>query len=54
MIEAANALGGKTKSKKAIEFVVAAAEEISQIKGLEPDSVDLLTTAMAVSCDPGD
>jgi ubiquinone/menaquinone biosynthesis C-methylase UbiE len=49
MIEAANALGGKTKSGKDIEFVVAAAEEISQIKGLEPASVDLLTSAMAVS-----
>jgi trans-aconitate 3-methyltransferase len=50
MIEAANALGGKTKLEKDIEFVVAPAEEISQIKGLEPDSVDLLTAAMAVSC----
>jgi len=49
MIEAANALGGKIKSGKDIEFVVAAAEEISQIKGLEPASVDLLTSAMAVS-----
>ncbi|PMD39941.1 S-adenosyl-L-methionine-dependent methyltransferase [Hyaloscypha variabilis F] len=47
MIEAANALGGKIKSGKDIEFVVAAAEEISQIKGLEPASVDLLTSAMA-------
>jgi hypothetical protein len=50
MIEAANALGGKTKSGKAIEFVVAPAEEISQIKHLGPSSVDLLTAAMAVSC----
>jgi hypothetical protein len=50
MIEAANELGGKTKSGKDIEFVVSAAEEISQIKDLEPGSVDLLTAAMAVSC----
>jgi len=49
MIKAANTLGGKTKSGKDIEFVVAAAEDISQIKGLEPGSVDLLTSAMAVS-----
>ena len=48
MIEAANALGGKTKSGRDIEFVVAAAEEITRIKGLEPGSVDLLTSAMAV------
>jgi trans-aconitate 3-methyltransferase len=53
MIEAAKALGGKTKSGKDIEFVVAAAEEISQIHGLEPGSIDILTSAMAVSCDPG-
>ena len=50
MIEAANALGGKTKSGKDIEFVVSTAEEISQIKDLKPGSVDLLTAAMAVSC----
>jgi SAM-dependent methyltransferase len=50
MIEAANALGGKTKSEKDIEFVVSTAEEISQIKDLRPGSVDLLTAAMAVSC----
>jgi ubiquinone/menaquinone biosynthesis C-methylase UbiE len=50
MIEAANALGGKTKAGKDIEFVVSMAEEISQIKDLKPGSVDLLTAAMAVSC----
>ena len=54
MIDSANALGGKTKSGKDIEFVIADAEAISQIKGLEPESVDLLTSAMAVSCNPGD
>jgi len=54
MSKAANALGGKTKSRKSIKFMVATTEEISQIKGLEPGSVDLLTTTMAVSCDPGD
>ncbi|PMD24966.1 S-adenosyl-L-methionine-dependent methyltransferase [Hyaloscypha hepaticicola] len=47
MIEAANALGGKTKSGKDIEFVVSTAEDISQIKDLKPSSVDLLTAAMA-------
>jgi trans-aconitate 3-methyltransferase len=48
MIEAANALGGNTKSGNAIEFLVGPAEDISQFKGLEPGSVDLLTAAMAV------
>ncbi|KAH8792615.1 S-adenosyl-L-methionine-dependent methyltransferase [Hyaloscypha finlandica] len=47
MSKAANALGGKTKSRKSIKFMVATTEEISQIKGLEPGSVDLLTTTMA-------
>jgi len=54
MIEAAKALGGKTKSGADVEFVVSAAEEISQIEGLEPGSVDLLTAAMAVGCARGD
>ncbi len=49
MIEVANALDGTTKSGKGIEFVFSTAEEISQIKDLKPGSVDLLTTAMAVS-----
>jgi ubiquinone/menaquinone biosynthesis C-methylase UbiE len=50
MIKTAKELGGKTKSAADVEFVVSTAEEVSQIKGLEPGSVDLLTAAMAVSC----
>lgn len=49
MIDAAQGLGGKTKSGADIRYEVCAAEEISKIQGLEPESVDLLTSAMAVS-----
>ena len=48
MIQAAKALGGKTKNG-AVDYVVSAAEEISGIQGLEEGSVDLLVSAMAVS-----
>jgi hypothetical protein len=48
MIDTAKELGGKTKPGGDVEFVISAAEEISQIKGLELGSVDLLTSAMAV------
>lgn len=47
MIGAARDIGGKTKSGKEIRYEVCAAEEISRIEGLEEESVDLLTSAMA-------
>lgn len=50
MIEAARELGRKTRSGKDIRYEVCPAEEISKIEGLEKESVDLLTSAMAVSC----
>lgn len=49
MIGAARGLGGKTKSGADIRYEVCPAEEISKIEGLELGSVDLLTSAMAVS-----
>lgn len=49
MIGAAKDRGGKTKSGKDIRYEVAPAEEVSNVKGLEPNSVDLLTAATAVS-----
>jgi len=48
MIAAAQEIGGKTKSGTEIRFDVAAAEELSSVEGLQPESVDLLTAAMAV------
>lgn len=48
MIDAAREIGGKTKSGLAIRFEVAPAEEFSHIQGLEPCSVDMVTSAMAV------
>ncbi len=50
MIAAATGLGGTTKSGSDVRYVLSPAEEISHIDGLEPNSVDLLTSAMAVSC----
>jgi trans-aconitate methyltransferase len=50
MIHTARGLGGKTKSGQAIRYEICAAEEISHAKGLKPNSVDLLISAMAVSC----
>lgn len=49
MIETARELGGKTKSAEAISFELSPAEELSSVKGLEANSVDLLTSATAVS-----
>jgi ubiquinone/menaquinone biosynthesis C-methylase UbiE len=49
MIDTARELSGKTKSGELIRYEVSAAEEISTVEGLEPNSVDLLTSAMAVS-----
>ncbi|CZS94714.1 hypothetical protein WAI453_013382 [Rhynchosporium graminicola] len=49
MISVARERGGKTRSGKEIEYVVSAAEDLSniEIEGLEPESVDLLTAATA-------
>ena len=49
MIETARELGGKTKSGQAIRYELSPAEELSNVEGLEADSVDLLTVATAVS-----
>ena len=49
MIESARQLGGTTKSGADITFEVSPAEEFSKIKGLEAGSIDLLTSATAVS-----
>lgn len=49
MIGAARDLGGKTKSGQSIRYEVCPAEEISNVEGLEGESVDLLTSAMAAS-----
>ena len=49
MIEVARELGGKTNTGDSIRFEVAPAETFSQVEGLEPESVDLLTSAMSVS-----
>jgi len=48
MIEAARELGGETKSGGDVRFEVSPAEEFSHVKGLEGESVDLITAAMAV------
>ncbi|KAI9814990.1 MAG: hypothetical protein M1827_002833 [Pycnora praestabilis] len=47
MIAAATSLGGKTESGKAVCFEISPAEECSKVPGVEPESVDLLTAAMA-------
>lgn len=47
MIEAARALGGKTKSGSDIRFEVSPGESFSNIPGIEPGSVDLITVGMA-------
>ena len=49
MIATAIELGGKTKCGGDIKFNVSPAEELSHVKGLKPGSVDLITSAMAVS-----
>ena len=48
MIKAARELGGKTKSGGDIRFKISPAEEFPHVKGLEGESVDLITVAMAV------
>lgn len=48
MIATAEERRGKIKSGKDIRCVVSSAEEISKIDGLQPESVDLLTAALAV------
>ena len=48
MIDTAKEIGGLTKSGSAIRFEVSPAEEFSHIKDLEPGSVDMITSAMAV------
>ena len=40
---------GTARELTGIKYEVSPAEEISSVKGLEPNSVDLLTVAMAVS-----
>ena len=49
MIDTAREIGGKTKSGEGIRYEVSGAEKISGVEGLERESVDLLTCAMAVS-----
>lgn len=49
MIDAARDIGGHTKSGNDIRFEVTSAEEFSKIEELKDESVDLLTSAMAVS-----
>jgi len=45
MIDAAREVGGKTRSGADIRFDVAPAETFSQVEGLKPESVDMLTVA---------
>lgn len=45
MITTAREIGGKTKSGADIRFEVAPAETFSQVEGLKPGSVDMLTVA---------
>lgn len=48
MINTAKSLGGKTQSEKDIQYAVCAAEACSELDVVEPGSVDMLTSAMAV------
>lgn len=48
MINAARSLGGKTQSGKDIQYEVATAEAFTDLDCLEPGSVDMITSAMAV------
>jgi len=45
MIDAAREIGGRTKSGAEIRFEVAPGETFSQMEGLKPGSVDMLTVA---------
>lgn len=49
MIAAARSVGGKTRSGHDIKFEISPAEECSKISEVGPETVDLLTAAMAVS-----
>ena len=49
MIAAARRGGGKTCSGNDIKFEISSAEECSTVNGIGPETVDLLTAAMAVS-----
>ena len=48
MIGAARSLGGKTNSGSAVQFEVSPAEQFSRAEGIEPGTVDLVISAMAV------
>lgn len=49
MITEARGKGYKTGAGESVEFVVSGAEECDAVKGLQEGSVDVLTSAMAVS-----
>lgn len=40
----------KTKSGKDVDFQVVSGEQLESIKGIDSESVDVITSAMAVSC----
>lgn len=48
MANTARSLGGNTKSGNDIRYEVCAVEACSELDGVEPKSVDMLTAAMAV------
>lgn len=48
MINTATSLGGRTASGELVKFVVGEAEACDRIEGLEEESVDVITGAMAV------
>ena len=50
MISSAHELGGKTSSGDDVVYEVAAAEEFSNLDGLQAESLDLVTVANAVGC----
>ena len=49
MIEKARQLRGSTKTGQPVRFEVSTAEELDNIAGLEPETVDVLTAATSVS-----
>ena len=51
MIATATRIGGKTRIGNDIQFEISPAEECSKVEGINAESVDLLTAAMAV-CRP--
>ena len=50
MFSSARKLGGKTSSGDDVVYGVAAAEEFSNLDGLQAESLDLVTVANAVGC----